>query len=85
MLNEAYWMTGKINLDKVEEKFLFQGKTGKFIDLVLIPAEGKFGNEHIITQGIPMAMRKAGHQGPILGNTGIPKKKNAAGKQAALL
>ena len=53
MEQQAYWMTGKINLDKVERKYLFKGKQGDFIDLVLLPAEGKFGNEHIITQGIP--------------------------------
>lgn len=82
MEQQAYWMTGKINLDKVERKYLFKGKKGDFIDLVLLPAEGKFGNEHIITQGIPMELRKKGHQGPILGNTSIPKKKIALQKAA---
>lgn len=68
----------KIDLDKVLEKWLFQGKKGTYLDAILIPAKGgedKFGNHYMVVQGIEQAAREAGEQGPILGSAKILEKK----------
>ena len=41
MEQQAYWMTGKINLDKVERKYLFKGKQGDFIESRTASGRGK--------------------------------------------
>jgi hypothetical protein len=64
----------KIDMDKILEKWLFQGKKGTYLDVILLPAKGgvdKYGNHYMAVQGIDQASREAGEQGSILGNAKI--------------
>ncbi len=60
----------KLDLTKVLEEHLFNGKNGaKYLDVALLPVrESKYGETHVALQDLPRAERDAGKKGPILGN-----------------
>lgn len=63
--------TLNINVTKIEKKYIFPGKSGKYLDLVLFEnREGpdQYGNDGYVVQGIPKEARDAGEKGPIIGN-----------------
>ena len=75
-------ITANINVTKIEKKYIFPGKSGKYLDLVLFEnREGpdQYGNDGYVVQGIPKEARNAGEKGPIIGNW---KAGNSAPKPA---
>lgn len=58
----------KIDFDKIDESKLFQGKKGRYLDLVLIPTpNGKYG-DYLVKQSQTKEERERGEEVPILGN-----------------
>lgn len=60
-----------INYTRVDQRYLFDGKHGKYLDLVLFDnRDGKdqHGNDGIVMQGLPKDARDRGEKGVILGN-----------------
>ena len=63
--------TLKINVTKIDKSALFEGKNGKYLDLVLFENKGgvdQYGNHGFVTQDIGKQRREAGERGPIIGN-----------------
>ena len=63
--------TVKINVTKIDKSALFEGKNGKYLDLVLFDNKGgvdQYGNHGFVTQDIGKQRREAGERGPIIGN-----------------
>lgn len=61
----------KIDVTKIDKQYLFKGAKGTYLDVLLIPNRNgtdQYGNDGMVTQGIPKAERDAGKKGPILGN-----------------
>jgi hypothetical protein len=70
-------ITLKIDVDKINKKHLFQGKQGRYLDVVLFESKDKkYGNDFMVVQGISQEARKAGERGPILGNGKIVQTRN---------
>lgn len=64
-------ITAKINVTRILKKHLFEGKNGKYLDLVIWENKNgpdQYGNTHTICQGISKEAREAGDRGPIIGN-----------------
>ena len=64
-------ITAKINVGKIDKTALFEGKNGKYLDLVLFENKGgtdQYGNDGFVTQDIGRKRREAGERGPIIGN-----------------
>ena len=62
---------GRIDLSKVRQEWIFEGKNGaRYLDFVIKDSrEIRFGQDLMITQDVPKAQREAGTKwGPILGN-----------------
>jgi hypothetical protein len=69
--------TLNINVTKINKAHIFEGKSGKYLDLVLFEnrdGEDQYGNSGYVVQGIPKAARDAGEKGPIVGNWKGDKK-----------
>ena len=63
--------TIKINVSKIDKTALFEGKNGKYLDLVLFENKDgpdQYGNHGFVTQDIGKQRREAGERGPIIGN-----------------
>lgn len=60
--------TVKINVTRIDKTALFDGKNGKYLDLVLWEKPDQYGNDGFVTQDIGKLRRDAGEKGPILGN-----------------
>ena len=63
--------TAKINVTKIDKTALFEGKNGKYLDVVFFENKNgpdQFGNHGFITQDIGKERRLAGERGPIIGN-----------------
>lgn len=59
----------KLNVSKVEKQRLFKGKSGTYLDAVLIPTpNNEHGNDFMIVQGVSKEEREAGIKCPIIGN-----------------
>jgi len=59
----------KINVEKVDKKYLFKGEKGTYLDLVLFESKNQqYGDTHMVVQSIPKEERDKGERGPILGN-----------------
>lgn len=67
----------KIDVTKIDKARLFQGKNGaQYLDAVLIPSQNsKYGDSHMIVQGVTKEEREAGKRGPIIGNAKTPERK----------
>ena len=65
----------KINVTRILKEYLFEGKNGKYLDLVAWPNKngaGQYGDTHFVVQDLPREARDKGEQGPILGNLTLP-------------
>jgi hypothetical protein len=82
----------KIDVLKVLKQYLFQGKSGKYLDIVcFVNKDGKtqYGDDGFIVQEISKEARQNGEKGPIIGNwrwmeekkTPAPAPKAATEKQ----
>ena len=61
----------RVNLDKIDEAAIYNGRNGRLIDIVLFDnrdGEDQYGNLGFGTQDIGKERRLAGERGPILGN-----------------
>jgi len=69
-------ITGKIDVTKILKEELYQGKTAKYLDLVMFPNKDELGNEvpdqygndGVIKQSLSKESRDSGKKAPILGN-----------------
>jgi len=64
-------ITLKINVSRILKEHLFEGKNGKYLDLVLFEnkdGQDKFGNTGFVVQDLGKEARDRGEKGPILGN-----------------
>lgn len=67
----------KINVTKILRYYLFEGKNGKYLNLVAWPNKngtGQYGDTHFVSQDLPKEARDGGIQAPILGNLTIPEE-----------
>jgi hypothetical protein len=65
-------ITLKIDVDKVLMDHLYQGKKGKYLDVVLFNTpDNQFGNDYVVKQDLPREVRDAGTEAPILGNARV--------------
>lgn len=63
--------TVKINVSKILKEHLYEGKTGKFLDIALIEnrdGPDQYGNDGFVTQSLGKEARQRGEKGPIIGN-----------------
>ena len=61
----------KIDVLKVLKQYLFQGKSGKYLDIVcFVNKDGKtqYGDDGFIVQEVSKEARQNGEKGPIIGN-----------------
>lgn len=64
-------ITAKINVTRINKEYLFVGKHGKYLDLVIWANKNgpdQYGNTHTICQGVPKEARDSGVRGAIIGN-----------------
>ena len=62
-------ITARIDVTQIDKTRLYQGKKGKYLDIVLIPTpNAKYEQTHMVVQSISQDERKAGIKGNILGN-----------------
>lgn len=77
--------TIKINVTRIDKSALFEGKNGKYLDLVLFENKNgpdQYGNHGFVMQDIGKERRDRGEKGPILGNWKevggtVPKRQDA--------
>lgn len=61
-----------VNLDKIDKSKAFKGKSGNYIDVVLINTpDNQYGNTYMAVQGVSKEDRDAGVKGEILGNAKV--------------
>lgn len=62
----------KLNLSKIDQTAVFEGKNGaRYVDLTLMENKkglDQYGNSHMCVQDLGKDRRLAGEKGPILGN-----------------
>ena len=61
----------KINTAKIDKSALYEGKQGKYLNIVTIDnkdGQDQYGNDGFIVQELPQSRREAGEKGPIIGN-----------------
>lgn len=66
----------KINVTKILKEYIFEGKNGKYLNLVAFPnrnGTGQYGDTHFVSQDLPKEARDEGVQAPILGNLTLPE------------
>jgi len=60
-----------INVSKVDKQYLYEGKTGKFLEVTLLESKNgpdKYGNDGFVVQGVSKEARDRGERGPIIGS-----------------
>jgi hypothetical protein len=68
-----------INVSKIDKAHLYEGKQGKYLNLVLWETpDDKYGNDYRVVQGVSKEARAAGTKGAILGNAKLVGKKPEA-------
>lgn len=78
-------ITAKIDVTKIAKEYLFRGKKGTYLDLVIWPnknGEDEYGNTHMICQGVSKEARARGEKGPIVGNMAVPEDEPPPREQA---
>ena len=81
---QQHMITVSINTAKIDKNHLFEGKTGKFLDIALMESKtgkfldialmesksgkDKYGNDGFVTQSISKEARAKGERGPIIGS-----------------
>lgn len=69
MSNFPKRLTLKVNLDLVKKDHLYQGKKGRYLDLVLFNTpESPYGDDFVVKQDLGKDAREKGVESPILGN-----------------
>ena len=68
-------ITGKINMEKIVEERLFEGKKGTYLDIVLIETPDSEYSDYMIVQSVPKEERLQGVKGQIIGDAKILAKK----------
>ena len=74
----------KINVTRILKEYIFEGKNGKYLNLVAWPNKngtGQYGDTHFVSQDIPKEARDEGVQAPILGNLTLPEEEAPARQQ----
>lgn len=73
-----------INVSKIDKAHLYEGKSGKYLSLVLWESpDDKYGNDYRVVQGVSKEARAQGVKGAILGNAKIlGKAKNQSNEDA---
>jgi hypothetical protein len=64
-------ITISINVTRIDKTALFEGKTGKFLNLALRENKDgpdQYGNTGFVAQDLGKERREAGERGPIIGN-----------------
>ena len=73
-----------INVSKINKEYLYEGKQGRYLNIVLFPTENdQYGNDYKAVQGLTKEQRAAGLKGPILGNgknVGAARKPSSGGE-----
>jgi hypothetical protein len=67
----------KINVTKILKEHIYEGRNGKYLNLVAWPNKngpGQYGDTHFVSQDIPKEARDSGVQAPILGNLTLPEE-----------
>ena len=75
----------KINVSKILKEYLFEGKSGKMLDLTIWPnrdGAGKYGDTHYIVQDLGKEAREKGIKGDIIGNMTIEAAGNGGQSSA---
>lgn len=68
----------KINVLQILKQYLFQGRSGKYLDVAFFlnkDGAGKYGDDGFIVQEISKEARDRGEKGPIIGNWRYHKPK----------
>lgn len=60
--------TAKISLSRIDKTALYEGKKGKYLDIVLWDKPNEYGDDGFVTQDIGRLRRESGEKGPIIGN-----------------
>lgn len=69
--------TVRLNLSRLDDRWIHKGKRGKHCDLLLIPTpRSPYDYSHMVVQGVSQKDRMAGKKGPIIGNVKSFKVKN---------
>lgn len=58
----------KLDVTKIDKTRIFQGKKGKYIDLILIEKPNNYGDDGFISHSMTKEEREAGKKSEILGN-----------------
>jgi hypothetical protein len=61
-------ITISINLEAVEKSRIFEGKKGRYLDMVLIETPNSPHNDYMVVQSVSKEEREQGIKGNILGN-----------------
>jgi hypothetical protein len=62
-------ITARIDVTQIDKSRLYQGKKGKYLDIVLIPTpNAKYEQTHMVVQSVSKKERDQGIKGNILGN-----------------
>ena len=78
--------TVKINVTRILKEHLFEGKAGKYLDLVLMENKDgpdQYGNDGFVIQGVSKEARERGEKGPIIGNWKTVERKMPAQQKPA--
>ena len=69
-------ITIKINLSKILDKYVYEGKKGKWMDAVLVLSPNSEWNDYMVLQDLGEASRVPGFKRPIIGSGTIRNKKD---------
>lgn len=69
-------ITVKINLSKILEDHVFEGKRGRWMDAVLVLSPNSEWNDYMVLQDLGEASRVPGFKRPIIGSGTIRNKKD---------
>lgn len=58
----------KINCSRIPKERLFEGKNGKYLDLVLFDKPDSYGNDGFVKIDVSKEARESGDNGEIIGN-----------------
>lgn len=64
-------ITAKIDVLKILKEHLYQGRTAKYLDIVLFEnkdGKSEYGDDGFVVQGLSKEARERGEKGPIIGN-----------------
>lgn len=70
-MNNKPTAKGSINVTLIDKGLLFQGKSGKYLGVVIWEnrdGEDRYGNTHTIVQDVTKEQREQGIKGKIIGN-----------------